>query len=145
MLPLALVVATPLAVRPLRMQASPLNQLDLFPQKPTMASLACQVGFDIHLPVMLTHPITHPFTIQHTYFLSYILFLKHTLPASYNANAKHSYDILRASTPADIDPANKERHLSVTDFLKVFGTDIKTFNALPKWKRDAKKKDAGLF
>ena len=67
------------------------------------------------------------------------------LPASYNASAVHPHDVLKASTPSDIDPANKERHLSPADFSNVFGMDLAAFNALPKWKRDAKKKDAGLF
>ena len=67
------------------------------------------------------------------------------LPASYNASAVHPYEVLKASAPTDIDPANKERHLSPSDFSKVFGMDLAAFNALPKWKRDAKKKEVGLF
>ena len=67
------------------------------------------------------------------------------LPASYNASAVHPYEVLKASAPNDIDPANKERHLSPSDFSKVFGMDLAAFNALPKWKRDAKKKEVGLF
>jgi len=67
------------------------------------------------------------------------------LPASYNASAVHPYEVLKASAPNDIDPANKERHLSPSDFSKVFGMDLAAFNALPKWKRDAKKKEFGLF
>jgi hypothetical protein len=68
-----------------------------------------------------------------------------SLPASYNASAVHPYEVLKASAPNDIDPANKERHLSPSDFSKVFGMDLAAFNALPKWKRDAKKKEFGLF
>ena len=68
-----------------------------------------------------------------------------SLPSTYNAQAIHAYEVLRTSAPADIDPANKERHMNVAEFMFVFGMNIAAFNAMPKWKRDAKKKDVGLF
>ena len=44
-----------------------------------------------------------------------------------------------------MDPAHKEAYLSDASFKEVLGSDRAAFNALPKWKRDAAKKKAGLF
>ena len=56
-----------------------------------------------------------------------------------------SYDELKTGVPAGVDPARKEEYLDAATFAKIFGSDKATFLALPKWKRDAKKKELGLF
>jgi hypothetical protein len=47
--------------------------------------------------------------------------------------------------PPGVDPTRKEEYLDLNSFKTVFGTDKDSFAALPKWKRDAKKKEVGLF
>jgi hypothetical protein len=44
-----------------------------------------------------------------------------------------------------VDPAHKEEYLGDAEFLALFETDRDSFRAMPKWKRDAKKKQVGLF
>jgi hypothetical protein len=44
-----------------------------------------------------------------------------------------------------VNPANKEEYLSDAEFSKLFGVDKATFKAQPKWKKDTKKKELGLF
>jgi len=43
------------------------------------------------------------------------------------------------------DPANRERWLSDSDFLKVFGMDRGSFGKLQLWKRQSLKKEKSLF
>jgi hypothetical protein len=57
----------------------------------------------------------------------------------------HSYETLISSIPSGVNPAAKEQHLDASEFQKVFEMDVTTFNSLPKWKRDSKKKAVGLF
>mmetsp|Transcript_10869 Transcript_10869/g.24675 ORF Transcript_10869/g.24675 Transcript_10869/m.24675 type:complete len:415 (+) Transcript_10869:114-1358(+) len=45
----------------------------------------------------------------------------------------------------DVDPVRREDWLSDEDFVKVFDMPRPDFQALPKWKRDSKKKAAKLF
>jgi villin 1/advillin len=47
--------------------------------------------------------------------------------------------------PEGIDPTKKEAYLSDSEFNSAFGMDKASFSKLPKWKRDAKKKELGLF
>jgi hypothetical protein len=44
-----------------------------------------------------------------------------------------------------IDPERKEEYLSDEQFKEAFGTDKESFAAMPKWKRQQKKKAVGLF
>jgi len=44
-----------------------------------------------------------------------------------------------------IDPTRREEYLADADFEQVFGMPRSEFQALPKWKRVARKKDVGLF
>jgi hypothetical protein len=46
---------------------------------------------------------------------------------------------------AGIDVARKEEYLDAKEFASLFGSDKATFAAMPKWKRDTKKKELGLF
>lgn len=85
---------------------------------------------------------------------------KSTIPSNTSSNASvstpvaavirtdgstHSYDILKSSIPDGVDPTAKEQYLVASEFQKLFEMDIASFNSLPKWKRDAKKKALGLF
>jgi hypothetical protein len=47
--------------------------------------------------------------------------------------------------PASVDPTQKEEYLDNATFTAVFKMDRAAFRAMPKWKRDAAKKAAGLF
>ena len=44
-----------------------------------------------------------------------------------------------------IDPERKEEYLSDEQFEEAFGIGKDKFAAMPKWKRQQKKKDVGLF
>jgi len=48
-------------------------------------------------------------------------------------------------TPVQEDPANREKWLSDSDFVEVFGMVRETFNKMQLWKRRALKKARGLF
>ncbi|KAJ3227187.1 Villin-1 [Chytriomyces hyalinus] len=47
--------------------------------------------------------------------------------------------------PLGVDPKNVERYLSAADFLRLFKTDLLSYDSLPAWKRLDLKKRAGLF
>ncbi|XP_065344773.1 villin-1-like [Cloeon dipterum] len=47
--------------------------------------------------------------------------------------------------PEDVDPTNKEMHLSNEEFSTLFGMDFAAFEALPQWRRANLKKQAGIF
>ena len=47
--------------------------------------------------------------------------------------------------PSGVDPAKKELSLSDEEFVSIFGMDKAAFSSLPTWKRNAKKKEVGLF
>lgn len=47
--------------------------------------------------------------------------------------------------PSGVDPAKKELSLSNEEFDSIFGMDKAAFSSLPTWKRNAKKKELGLF
>uniref|UniRef100_A0A668A4R9 Advillin n=1 Tax=Myripristis murdjan TaxID=586833 RepID=A0A668A4R9_9TELE len=47
--------------------------------------------------------------------------------------------------PEDVDPTQKERHLSDSDFCNVFGITKDQFASLPQWKQLKIKKDKGMF
>lgn len=58
------------------------------------------------------------------------------------------YDQLKSIDPEQafgIDITKKENHLIESDFEPVFGMTRATFNSMPKWKQDNKKKAVGLF
>uniref|UniRef100_A0A7S2B2Y4 HP domain-containing protein n=1 Tax=Octactis speculum TaxID=3111310 RepID=A0A7S2B2Y4_9STRA len=44
-----------------------------------------------------------------------------------------------------LDILKKEDYLEESEFERILGTTRKEFNAMPKWKRDRKKKEVGLF
>jgi len=54
-------------------------------------------------------------------------------------------DALTAGIPDGVDPSRKEEYLDADTFKATFGMDSAAFKAMPKWKRDAAKKKAGLF
>ena len=56
-----------------------------------------------------------------------------------------TYEALKAGVPSGVDPTKKEAYLDAAEFQSVFGMSIDAFNATPKWKRDNKKKEVGLF
>jgi hypothetical protein len=56
-----------------------------------------------------------------------------------------SYDELKGTFPATVDPTKKELYLSDDEFARLFGVSKDTFIAQPAWKRNQKKKDLGLF
>ena len=55
------------------------------------------------------------------------------------------YAELKAGVPSGVDPEQKEAYLSDAEFSTVFGMTRAAFAALPRWKRDAKKKEVHLF
>ena len=55
------------------------------------------------------------------------------------------YDLLKSDPPDGIDLKNKEAYLSASMFLSVFGMDEKSYELLPKWKKELIKKKVGLF
>lgn len=55
------------------------------------------------------------------------------------------YEVLKAGLPDGVDPAFKEKFLDEATFKQLFNTDLATFSAMPKWKRDEQKKKVGLF
>ena len=52
-----------------------------------------------------------------------------------------AYDELKART----DLTDREKYLSDTDFVQVFGCDKQAWAAMPGWKRKQAKKKADLF
>jgi hypothetical protein len=52
---------------------------------------------------------------------------------------------LRSGTPVGVDGVKKEEYLSNAEFEAEFGMAIGEFTKLPKWKREAAKKKAGLL
>ena len=62
-----------------------------------------------------------------------------------SSDTTFSYDLLKTAPPDGIDLSNKEAYLTAPIFLSVFEMDAKSFEALPKWKKDLIKKKVGLF
>lgn len=56
-----------------------------------------------------------------------------------------SYETLKSGIPDGVDPANKETYLSDAEFLTVIGVSKADFAKQPGWKKQAKKKEVGLF
>lgn len=56
-----------------------------------------------------------------------------------------SLEVLKTSVPPGVNPSLKEEYLVDAEFASAFGCDKKAFAAQPKWKRDQKKKDLGIF
>jgi len=77
------------------------------------------------------------------------LTLIQTNGVDYESSKKYSLDILREKEidklPSDVNPTLKEVHLGEKDFQSVFSMDYKAFSALPQWKQQHLKKQAGLF
>lgn len=63
----------------------------------------------------------------------------------FSASGAYSYEELKSGIPAGVDPSKKEEYLTEAVFQEKFGMDKAAFSAQPKWKRDAKKKELGLF
>ena len=61
------------------------------------------------------------------------------------SSGSFSYAELKAGVPPGVDPEQKEAYLSDTEFSTIFGMTRAAFAALPRWKRDAKKKQVHLF
>jgi len=58
----------------------------------------------------------------------------------------YEYDVLlRRPLPEGVDPSRLENHLEEKDFPKALGMTHDEFLALPKWKKEAKKREAKLF
>merc|ERR1712203_441674 len=57
----------------------------------------------------------------------------------------HSYDSLIDGRGGCIDSTKKEEYLKDEEFERIFGMTHEEFNAMPKWRRDRKKKEVGLF
>jgi hypothetical protein len=56
-----------------------------------------------------------------------------------------SFEELTGGVPEGVDPSRKEEYLDDATFQAKFGTTKAAFASTPKWKRDAKKKELGLF
>ena len=54
-------------------------------------------------------------------------------------------DLISGSLPTGVDPACKEEYLDEKEFRQLFACDKVAFAALPKWKRDLKKRELNLF
>jgi advillin len=52
---------------------------------------------------------------------------------------------LQAGCPAGVVANSKEKSLNDADFEATFKMTRDEFDAVPKWKRDKAKKDAGIF
>jgi outer membrane biosynthesis protein TonB len=68
-------------------------------------------------------------------------------PAPTPAGATHPYASLKSPGPypAGVNAGERETYLSDAEFADLFKMDKAAFAALPKWKRDGKKKPLGLF
>ena len=61
-------------------------------------------------------------------------------------SATYSYEVLlKRPLPEGVDSSKLENHLNKEDFKKVFGVTHDEYQTMPKWKRDAKKKETKLF
>jgi len=61
-------------------------------------------------------------------------------------NKTYEYEVLlRRPLPEGVDPSRLENHLDEKDFKKAFGCTHDEYLALPKWKREARKKESKLF
>lgn len=65
--------------------------------------------------------------------------------AASSSATKCSLDSLKSGVPAGVDPSRKEDFLDDAAFQSAIGMSRSDFAALPKWKRDAKKKEIGIF
>mmetsp|Transcript_17465 Transcript_17465/g.22754 ORF Transcript_17465/g.22754 Transcript_17465/m.22754 type:complete len:184 (-) Transcript_17465:1411-1962(-) len=65
------------------------------------------------------------------------------------ANSDPTYTIEQLKTgatfPDNIDPTQREKYLADSEFEQVLGLSRADYYALPRWKRDSKKKSVGLF
>ena len=61
--------------------------------------------------------------------------------------ACYPYSMLRAGAdwPADVNPAQRDRHLTADDFAGVFGMQTHAYDKLPAWKRLQLKQEQQLF
>ena len=66
-------------------------------------------------------------------------------PVALPGSQTFPYDVLKTAPPDGVDLANKELYLTAPIFLSVFEMDAKSFESLPKWKKDLIKKKVGLF
>lgn len=57
----------------------------------------------------------------------------------------YRYDDLVMNTVKEINMAHKEMYLDNSSFTATFGISRSEFAAFPKWKRDLKKREVGLF
>jgi hypothetical protein len=60
-------------------------------------------------------------------------------------SGSYSFDDVKNGKVPAMDLTQKENYLDDVTFKAKFGTDKATFAALPKWKKDTKKKELGLF
>ncbi len=61
------------------------------------------------------------------------------------ATGYFSFDEVKSGKVPGMDLANKELYLDDATFKAKLGVDRAAFAAMPKWKRDAKKKEVGIF
>ena len=61
--------------------------------------------------------------------------------------ACYPYSMLRAGAdwPADVNPVQRDRHLTADDFAGVFGMQRHAYDKLPAWKRLQLKQEKQLF
>jgi advillin len=68
-----------------------------------------------------------------------------TQSAPASSGGVFSYEALKSGIPDGVDPTMKETYLSDAEFQTLFGTSKAEFAKQPGWKRQAKKKELGLF
>ncbi|GAB1598635.1 villin-1-like [Argonauta hians] len=68
---------------------------------------------------------------------------------SFKQVPKYAYSMLAGRSPdmlpSEVDPANKERHLTELEFMSVFRMTYADFFNLPQWRKTDLKKNLGLF
>lgn len=55
------------------------------------------------------------------------------------------YEDVKSFNVPGMDPTRREDYIDDATFQAKFGVNRTAFKGLPKWKRDAKKKEVGLF
>ena len=66
-------------------------------------------------------------------------------PTMHLAASVFDLETLKSSLPDGVDANKKEESLSDADFQAAFGMTKDDFAGLPKWKKQQKKKEVGLF
>ena len=65
---------------------------------------------------------------------------------AFSTNVKYTYEQLRTNDiPSEVDQTRKQDYLTDEDFQTALKMTRAEFNAMPAWKQNGKKKEAGLF